>query len=369
VTRAGRGNVGNPAHGTDGPGVQHALIERLRRLGASVEEIDSAAERGGLQALTIEILLAPDRHLTMSEVAARAGVAQADVLRLWRAWGFAPPPADDRRFTTVDVDMVQTAMAIEALFGTDASFHTARVMGMAVGRIAEAEVAMLRSVLEAPLREQGASEDEVLASYEATIGDMIGTADAAIATLHRHHLVETVRRQMEWGVEANATNALDVVVGFADLTASTRLAAELALEQLDHALAVFEERSGDIIAGAGATLVKRIGDSVMFATPAATVAARVALALVNGFARDAVVPPVRVGLAAGQVVARRGDFYGLPVVLAARLVQVAAPASVLLDDEVARRLADSRDDFRVTPSGARALAGFAAPVPVHELVL
>jgi adenylate cyclase len=347
--------------------VQQALIERLQRLGASVEEIDAAAERGGLQALTIEILLAPDRHLTITEVAERANADIEDALRLWRAWGFAPPSPDDRRFTAVDIEMVRTAMAIDALFGTQAAYHTARVMGMAVGRVAESEVAMLRSALEAPLRDKGATEDEVLAAYEASIGNMIGMADAAMATLHRHHLVETVRRQMDWGVEANATNVLDIVVGFADLTDSTRLVAELALDELDHALAVFEERTADTVAISGATLVKRIGDAVMFATPAAATAARVATALVQQFEADPVVPPVRVGLAGGRVVARRGDFYGLPVVLASRLVEVAAPATILVSEEIARRLREHDEDWSLRPAPNRTLAGFAEPVAVFEL--
>ena len=349
--------------------MQQALIQRLVRLGATVEEIDAAAERGGLQALTIELLLAPDRHLTIAEVAERAGAPLQNAVRLWRAWGFSDPSPDDRRFTLVDVEMVRTAVAIEALFGTDASFHTARVMGMAVSRIAESEVAMMRSALEAPLRATGASEDEVLASYEATIGEMIGTADAAMAILHRHHLVETVRRQMEWGVEASAANVLDTVVAFADLTGSTRLASELALDELDHALSVFEERTADVIAHAGATLVKRIGDAVMFATPAASVAAQVAAELVHSFERDPVVPPVRVGIAAGAVVARRGDFYGLPVVLAARLVSVARPATTLLSAEVARRLREGRERWEMRASGEQMLAGFAEPVQVCELVI
>ena len=89
-------------------------------------------------------------------------------------------------------------------------------------------------------------------------------------------------------------------------------------------------------------MVKRIGDAVMFATPAARVAAQVAAELVRSFERDPVVPPVRVGIVAGAVVARRGDFYGLPVVLAARLVLVARPASALLSAEVARRLRGAR---------------------------
>jgi adenylate cyclase len=349
--------------------VQQALIERLLRLGAGIEEIDAAAERGGVPALTIELLLAPDRHLTISEVAERAGMPVDAALRLWRAWGFSDPKPDDRRFKDVDVEMVRTAAVIEALFGTEASFHTARVMGMAISRIAESEVAMMRSALEAPLRATGASDDDVLAGYEVTIGDMIATADAAISSLHRHHLVETVRRQMEWGVEATAANVLDTVVAFADLTGSTRLASELALDELDHALSVFEERTADSIARAGATLVKRIGDAVMFATPDAGVAAEIAAELVKSFARDPVVPPVRVGVGAGLVVARRGDFYGLPVVLASRLISVARPSSVLLSEEVARRLHEAREDWETRPSGEYSLPGFAAPVHVRELIL
>jgi adenylate cyclase len=228
---------------------------------------------------------------------------------------------------------------------------------------------MMRGTIEAPMRAAGASEDDVLANYEATLGGMIGTADAAILSLHRHHLVETVRRQLDWGVEANPTNALDVVIGFADLTDSTRLVADLALDELDHALSVFEERTADVIAHAGATLVKRMGDAVMFVTPAAAIAAEIATELVRAFECDAFVPPVRVGLAAGEVVARRGDFYGLPVVLAARLVQIAEPATVLVSDEVERRLRDSIHDRTMTEVPPKQLAGFTGPTRVYLLAV
>jgi adenylate cyclase len=349
------------------PEIRGAFINRLVRLGARPDEIEGAERRDRLAALAIEYLVAPDHYLTLDEVAERAGTDRADAMRLWRAWGLPPPEPDDRRFNDVDIDIMRFAMAIETIVGSQAAFHTARVMGVAMSRVAEAEIAMLRSTLEAPMRASGASDDEVFAAYEAMSNELVDVADKTLGILHHHHLVEVVRRQLDWSVDATPHNVLDVVVGFADLTGSTRLASRLALEELDHALAVFEERTSDIIATAGASLVKRIGDAVMFTTPAAEVGAHVALELVRQFEFDGVIPPVRVGLAAGTVVARRGDFYGLPVALAARLQSATEPSTILVDGEVARRLAPDGKHWTVRPAGTRDMAGFAEPVPVHAL--
>jgi adenylate cyclase len=314
----------------------------------------------------VERIVAPDARLTLSEVAARAGTTDEDVRRLWHAWGFPDPEPDDRRFAEVDAELVRFAVSLEPLVGPDAAYHTARVMGLAIGRIAEAEVAMLRAAVEAPMRAQGATDADVVAALEPLLVTAMGAADRTLTTLHRHHLVETVRRHIDWSVPASPHNVLDIVVGFADLTGSTRLAAARALDELDRALAAFEERTSDVLARAGASLVKRIGDAVMFTTPDATTAARVATEMVDAFASDPVVPPVRVGLAAGAVVARRGDFYGLPVALAARLQAIAEPSQVLADDETRRRLADAAE-WAWRDLGRRDLAGFPEPVAVHAL--
>ena len=136
-------------------GPNQALIERLLRLGASVDEIDAAAERGGLQALTIEILLAPDRHLTIGEVAARAAGDE----RKTRC-GSGGRGGSRRLPRTTVASRASTSRWSGPHSRSRRSsepmrrFTRARVMGMAVGRIAESEVAMLRSTLEAPLREQ-----------------------------------------------------------------------------------------------------------------------------------------------------------------------------------------------------------------------
>jgi class 3 adenylate cyclase len=73
-----------------------------------------------------------------------------------------------------------------------------------------------------------------------------------------------------------------------------------------------------------------------------------------------------VGLAAGQVAALRGDFFGPPVHLAARIVGVAPPASVLVTGDVRERVADV-PTLALVPVGPTALAGFERPVELFRL--
>ena len=155
-----------------------------------------------------------------------------------------------------------------------------------------------------------------------------------------------------------------MVVGFADLTQSTALARDLDLVGFDRALIAFEDVTTDAIAAAGATLVKRLGDGVMFVTHESGVACTLSRRLVEAFRDQPDLPPVRVGLDAGLVAALRGDFYGPPVHLAARIVTAAPPTTVLMS-------AAMRD--RIAPDAARSvglhtLAGFDVRVELFALV-
>jgi class 3 adenylate cyclase len=61
-----------------------------------------------------------------------------------------------------------------------------------------------------------------------------------------------------------------------------------------------------------------------------------------------------------------GDYYGLTVILAARIAAAAGPAEVLVGPE-ARRLTEA-DDVRFEEVGPMTLKGIAKPVPVHRAV-
>ena len=96
----------------------------------------------------------------------------------------------------------------------------------------------------------------------------------------------------------------------------------------------------DTIAANGARVVKTIGDEVMFVgLTNETVAASLAL---RDAAAAAGLPPLRIGLAAGPVVVRDGDYFGPVVNLASRLTEIAAPGEVLVP-------AALQDELRVRP--------------------
>jgi adenylate cyclase len=112
--------------------------------------------------------------------------------------------------------------------------------------------------------------------------------------------------------------------------------------------------------------VKLIGDGLMFAANDPTTATEIALELVEAFANHDTLPPLRAGIATGDVLARDGDFSGAVVNLAARAVNVARPSTVLVDPETRRALDDSRAfDCRV--AGAFKLKGFERRVKLSRV--
>jgi class 3 adenylate cyclase len=75
-------------------------------------------------------------------------------------------------------------------------------------------------------------------------------------------------------------------------------------------------------------------------------------------------PTGRVGLAAGEVVTRRGDIYGSVVNLASRLVDAAEPGQILADTRTVEQL-DATKSARSL--GSRDLMGFERPVEVFAI--
>ena len=349
------------------PAPEPADVERLeaylRSLGATDDEIVSARESGGLGPLALEVVLrAGSEPVGLAESAARLGADPDDVARFWRALGFADPAS--RRFPArfVDAQTVISQAATEWL-GEETALGIARVIGASAARLAEAIVDAYRMAFEVPELTAGANYSDVVEGYIGITRDTLPALETFVNEVFEAHLVRVAGSAWMPG-EDSGTTSRDLAIGFVDLVGYTALARTLDARDLAGLLSRFEETVGDVLSRNGGRLVKTIGDGVMFAADSAEAGCRAALALAAAFASAAGLPPVRVGLACGAVLSLYGDYFGEVVNLAARLVALANPGTVVVSEAAATGAPGCR--FERLP--AQALKGFGAPPAVFRLL-
>jgi len=343
------------------------LVYLLDELDASIPELLTAQESGSLLSMGAFRVVSSGRdRFTLAEVAEQAGVDLELASEVWRCAGFPEPRPFERRFGAEDADMFALFGLAASLVPPEGVLQLVRIIGEAVGRIADAEVALVRSNIEAP---RATSNDfvAIARAYVQVANELIPRLANAIDALHRHHLVAVGRRYSDVGAPTSALNVVQLAVGFADLAGYTGLWQERSADDLARMLDRFETITGNVIATAGASVVKRIGDAVMFVTNAPGVACALALELLEACV-SAGLPKLRVGIAFGDVMVRQGDFYGAPVNLAARLVSTAEAGTALTDSVLQQRLSRVRGGYAFLAAGKFNLAGFTEPVEAFQLL-
>ncbi len=336
-------------------------------VGASLPEIVHACEHAGELSLGAFRRLSAGRdRFTLLEAARKAGIDEEFAGQLWRCTGFPEPRTFERRFGNADVEMFRLFELLSEFVERELVLQLARTMGEAVSRIADAEVALLRSNIEAPLAPSQRYVD-IARTYIEVADELFPRVAEALDTLHRHHLLAIGRRYSEVGAPPSALNVVQLAVGFADLAGFTGLSSQLDVSELALMIARFEATTGDVVTARGASVVKRIGDAVMYVTNAPGVGCALSLDLVEACAA-AGLPKLRVGLAFGDVMVRQGDFYGPTVNLAARLVASAEPGTALTDRSLYDRLMRVRLGYTFAPVGRLTLAGFSESVEAYQLL-
>jgi adenylate cyclase len=313
--------------------------------GATEEEIDLAVADGVLDLLAVDRLLAPStRRCTSAEVAEASGMPLELLKRFWRALGFLDVPDDDPVFTELDIEAAQLFQGMLRLGATEVepSLQLARVIGSSMARIAEAEV-VSGSMTPAT------GDDDVLAAdaFASIAGDTIPAMAWLLDFVWRRQVQAATRRTMLLRAGGHSSGASPVLaVGFADMVGFTLLSQHLDQGELASVVRRFEEISHDIVTGLGGRVVKMIGDEAMFVVESVVAAARIGLGLAEAYADDELLSDVRVGLAVGPVLVHDGDYFGPTVNLAHRIVNIGNPGTVLMSDELHRRLiAQAGDEF------------------------
>lgn len=290
----------------------------------SIEALQTHLER---------ILLGGNRKYTRLQVAERAGVPQERTARLWRALGFATVSDDAVVFTDADVEAVRLADELVRDGMIDASVEAAvtRTLGQHLSRLAEWQVDILWSLIG---RDDGTQLDEHDAA--ALVDRLLPNMERIQNYVWRRHLAAFAGRAL--AAPGEELDARTQTVGFVDMVGYTRLTRRLDESQLGSILEKFEEITTEVVAQHRGSVVKMIGDEVLFIADNPPNAAEIALALTERTTADKAVPTVRGGLAYGRVLSRFGDVYGSTVNLASRLASVARPGTVLVDTALAREL-------------------------------
>lgn len=147
-----------------------------------------------------------------------------------------------------------------------------------------------------------------------------------------------------------------VTILFSDVEASTVLMEEMGQQAAHAAVGVELERQERAVQRHGGNAVKRLGDGMMAAFPAARAALLCAIQIQSDPVQGATVP-VRIGMHTGQVIADGDDYFGKTVAMAARLTARARGGEIVLTDGL-RSLLDPPEGWRFGPPQRVRLKGF-----------
>jgi adenylate cyclase len=273
------------------------------------------------------------------------------------ALGFPVPPEGEPTFNDDDVELLGAFDFLLEMFGVDAALQFTRVMGSSIARIGDAAVSSFLVNVEGPLMAEGA-DDLARASTSAVSAREAQQLPDLFGGLFRRHFELAVQRS-RITQDPDRFGTFHVTMGFCDLVGYTRWSQTLTATELGAAVNRFEEAAHDLITAAGSRLIKSVGDAVLFSTPTPAQAAAIALDLTAIVADDDELPPLRSGLATGEVLGRDGDYYGPVVNLAARIVKETEPGTVVSDQPI--------DGFTSRSIGVVELRGVAAPTELFVI--
>jgi adenylate cyclase len=226
-----------------------------------------------------------------------------------------------------------------------------RVLGQSLARVADAEATLFEEVLTS----DASSLPEAVEALRPVL-------ESFLTYTWRRHLAAALHSRM---LLTDTGGSEDGCVGFADLVGFTAVSQQRSYEELAAMVERFESLAYDVVAAHGGRVIKMIGDEVMFAVGPARAGGLIALEIAAACAGDPLIPSARVGVARGGALRQAGDLFGPTVNVASRLVNIAAPGTVLVSDELARSIGEAPELAlrRLRPQHLRGIG----EIPVYVL--
>jgi adenylate cyclase len=301
---------------------------------------------------------AAEGEYTLAEASEITGLEPGMIARVWLLIGFSGEPKIDED----DLQLLRyVAAVIDAGLPTVAFLQLVRVYGQTMRAIADAEVRLFHIYVHEPLIRDGVPNLEMAEEMEGLARDVLPLASPIMDHLHQRFLQHFVEQDVVGHLEAEEDldiGRLRVAIAFADLSGYTRLTEEAGEE---HALDTVERfvESVEATLPEDARVVKTLGDAVMVVGSDAGALTEWAVAFQ---ASQTERPLPRIGIHAGSVLYRDGDYFGRAVNLASRVGARAAGREVLVTRDVVDAAPSQLDFQRI---GEVRLKGFAKPTELY----
>jgi adenylate cyclase len=353
------------------------LAEALDRSGIPLQEIGAAIRRGELS-LDFLAELWPDPvgfvpDTTIGRFAEEHGLPW-ELIESSRVRLGLPRPRRDEPIREDDAVVFPSAAALLGAGLNEAAIvRFSRVMGEHLRLLAEAQVRFFDDAVMGPMLDSGVPEQQAWDLVAGMGSQLSPTFEQILVWLYRRHqehaLFEDIVEHMEQVLERSGRHesraSRPQAIVFLDLTGFTRLTEEQGDEAAADLAARLALLAQEASSARGGTPVKLLGDGVMFhfREPAQAVAS--ALDMVT-LVVEADLPPAHVGINAGPVVFREGDYFGRTVNVAARIAAKAGPGEVLASEAAMDAVDDPEVAFE--PVGKAELKGVPEPMALYRVV-
>ena len=346
------------------------LMRQVAEQSGGLDHVLEQYRRGGYSMSYVEMLVPLAQQLsttTYREALERFGLAEEEMVAVMRAAGL-PIPVMDQPARADELDAFERYSQLRSLpIPLEARLHALRVTADSMRRAAEVQSELFRAHVADPL---SVAYKDRLDEGNALIGEISERANPTVAALTlwlyqrylEHEVLKSVTIRMEAAVQSTVPvlhrGDRDPAVAFVDLTGFTVLSADGGDEQAAELAQKFNDLLLDITLQHRGKVVKTMGDGAMLFFDQPRDAVRAGLKLCTEMS-NAGLPPLRVGINRGPVVAQSGDYYGTTINVASRITDYARPHEVLISSMVA---ADTEDAVALEEIGEVTLKGVAQPV-------
>ena len=306
------------------------------------------------------------------DLARQTGRSPELIRRLVTEFGL-PQSDPDVGLRDDDVSVLLALLDVWADAEDDELARLARAYGQNIRRLVASDLEIASGSLFARLRQSGLSDDEMREAGGELGRRVMALGEELIVWLRSRHLEHEVLSATVQGTEDYLQELGEVsedvrrrpAIAFLDLSGYTALTEERG----DEAGADLAERLAALVNQAaqphGGQPVKWLGDGVMFFFPDPSGALLAAVDLVE---RTPVTVDVRarVGVTAGRVIFRDGDYFGRTVNVASRIADYARPGEVLVSGQVKERWSGG-EGLRFEEIGPVALKGLREELTLYSV--